>query len=454
MDEFTTASTETVASDVSGNSADTTAASGITDAGEATAVTQNPDISSVNDAEAPGSQIDAGWEFGGEEQAEQAFPEDDSDIDGLTSDPALDPERTPKLVENLRNLRKEFRELDKRYRAERSQYASLDQYGGLETVLAQAQFAQRLFNPSAEAGGIAGVLNDLYTNAQPVYAEIFNDLLKNDPQYALQHLQSIGAIPAQSEQAYSATAIDPDTLSALPENLQRVAKTMSPEDVAEFNELLTPEAQAGFLKRIDKLNQLDATQRQQIEQQRAVQVNAAYEAGQKAVKELGEQCTNAHLAQFRKWSPFGPENAADNEQLYASVMQGAFADLLADQKWAQMHADATAMIEKAPLRRLNNEVFAADNDERRARGMVAQLNTRLGQLIKERVTKLDSVFRDARAYREQQRSQAPNRTEFSGQSTQVQSNKVNSLDKNGRISDRYVSDLTQRIEQQLAGGGR
>lgn len=441
MEDNFSASTESAAPADSGvdTTSQTTSASGT---GEGQQVAQStPAIPDANTQESTDDQIDAGWQYGEEEKAEAALPDDDSDIESMIQEPGVDPDKVPGVVTALRSAREQVRDLTRQLAQAKSAQPATD------FSPQQIEVANKLFNATPENGGIVDVMNTLHQTASPLYAQIVDDVIGADPGYALRKLQEMGAIPdVQAQPQYGPTDIDPETMASLPPNLQAVAKAMTGEDAAEFNELLTPEAQAGFLNRLDRLNRMEGAQRQQAEAQWTQKVESAREQGQQSLQSLGEQYEKAHYSQLAKWSPFGPEDAAGNSQIYDSVVQGAFKELLSDTKFAQMRDDAVKMLSNAPIRRLQNEGMYADQDERQARQMAAQFNAKLGHLIKARVDKLDSVFRDARAYRETQRQNAPNRTEIPGQSTQISNgNGVKPLDNKGRISDQYIQDLTQRL---------
>jgi hypothetical protein len=62
------------------------------------------------------------------------------------------------------------------------------------------------------------------------------------------------------------------------------------------------------------------------------------------------------------------------------VMEGAMANVLRDQKFAQMYTDAEQLLKNAPLRALQGERIAASQDERRGRALAMQFNARLRQV--------------------------------------------------------------------------
>src|SRR5262249_54068948 len=98
------------------------------------------------------------------------------------------------------------------------------------------------------------------------------------------------------------------------------------------------------------------------------------------------------------------------------------------------------------LRKLNNEHFAASADERDAKAAAMRYNARLGQVIRGMVQSLDSVFRDARAYRDSQRSQIPQRTEISGVSSKAGANGAPpTLTKDGKVSGQWLDHMISRL---------
>jgi hypothetical protein len=444
MDDFSTASTETSTPDVSSSQATDVAAASNTGAGEQTAATQVPQADATAPAAADNG-INVGWTLDDEAEVEpNAIPEDDSDLDALQQDPALDPARTPGLVSAIKQARTENRNLSRELAQLKQQSTAFDEYGGFEGVKEGLNLVNQLFMATPENGGTVPVLSTLYQQAFPVYEQLVGDVARSNPDYVIAQLQQLGHLPAQLSQQPSAS-LDTETLSTIPEHLRDVAKSL-PANVMEDLLLQPEEVRDWTLERERKLQEMDANQRQASEQQWNQQVTAAKQQGYEAVANLSKQYEDAHYAQLAKWNPFGPENSESNTRLYKSMVEGAMADLLGDQKFAQMYQDAQGLLSAAPMRKLRNEGAYASQDEMKARGMAAQFNTRLGQMIRARVKEMDSVFKDARAFREQQRQNAPNRTEISGMSTQISGNgKVNALDGKGKISDQYIQSLVERL---------
>lgn len=221
-----------------------------------------------------------------------------------------------------------------------------------------------------------------------------------------------------------------------------------PQSARDELDLMSESARNHFLEREHRLDQLDATQRQQAEQQWNQQVTQAQSAGREAVQALSTQYETAHYRELGKWQPFGPDAKEDNEQIYGSVVEGAFAEILRDKQYAQMYQDAQELLVNAPLRRLAGEKLAADADERKARQYAAQFNTRLGQVMAARVKKLDGVFKDARAYRELQRNNSTGRTEISGNSLQASAGGPSTLTADGKLNPAYIDNLANLLSDQ------
>src|SRR5262245_13722737 len=87
-----------------------------------------------NVPEATQDEFSAGWTFDDQPEEQSAIPENDDDIQGLTTDPNLDQKQVPKLVADLRGARAEARQSRGELRQLREQVAKLEQYGGLEGV--------------------------------------------------------------------------------------------------------------------------------------------------------------------------------------------------------------------------------------------------------------------------------------------------------------------------------
>jgi len=254
-------------------------------------------------------------------------------------------------------------------------------------------------------------------------------------------LQQMGKLPS-TQAATGAWQLTADDWARIPQELREIANQVPINQLIEWVDKGTDESLVYNLQREAKLNQLDATQRQQAETAYRQARQEAETQGSQAVDELTGQYEKAHLAQLSKWQPFGPEAGEQNQQLYRSILEGAHATLLADPQWHKLYEDSVSKLQNAPMRKLNNEHFAAGADERDARAAAMRYNARLGQVMRGMISNLDSVFRDARAYREQQRQQIPNRTEITGQSsTAVNGSGIPTLTENGRLSPQYIDSL-------------
>lgn len=438
MDDFNSASTDSVATTDSGFEP-TAAASGDVAGTDDTSghVSETATAESTTDA-----SIDAGWTWDDDDVAPTSdeHEDTDSDIDELAQDPALDPAKVPGLVQALRSARTAERERAKALKGYESQ---LEAYGGVEGALQSLGLVNSLF--SGEPQGTTEFLTALYDNAQPAYESLVTDAIRYNPEYAISQLQQMGRLPAELGSMQTApTSLDAETLAAIPEHLRETAKNL-PASVIDDLLLQTEEVRNYHLEREMRMQQLDMAQRQQVEQQYQQQYQQAYEGGQRAVQEVTGQYEQAHYSVLAKWQPYGPgeENASKNQQVYGEVMEGAMATVLSDKKFAQMYADAAQLIANAPMRRLQGERIAGDQDERRGRQLAAQFNTRLGQVLRERVRERNEVYKGYRAYL-QMSGQMPNRKEIAG-STVTTGATRGALGPDGKASPEFLEQLASQI---------
>lgn len=398
-----------------------------------------PPTADPNVSAAPESQQDTGSILD-EEPEELVLPEGDEDIQELLKDPTLDPQAAPGLVNALRSARAAAVEHRKEAVELRKQIAQLEAYGGLEGVnKTMGLVSDLLTNPEQ---GIGSFLNTLYDTAYPSYEQLVKNVIAQNADYALEQLQEAGKLPPTQ----SAGQLTAEDWARIPEELRDAARQVPVNQLIEWLDKGTDETLLYNLNREAKLQQLDGTQRQQAEQQWREKSQEAQRQGQELVNSLAAQHEQALYTKLEKWKPLGPDNEPQNQVIHKMAWQGALADLLADPKFAQMHADAGELLRNAPLRRLQNESFAADQDERKARQYAAQMSTRLGQVLRERVQLLDGVFRDARAYRETQRSEIPQRTEISGMSSTAGANGgPPMLTKDGKVNPAWAETMTARL---------
>lgn len=452
-------STDVSAPDTSASSDVATATSSAGAATE-TATANTPDSPATNVPDAPAPEIDAGWTLEGDEpQAEDvAIPEDDSDIPEQ-----LDPREAEKVqgvVGALRNARQHARELAKEVKQFRQTVQALDTYGGPEAAQQTLSLVHGFLNPQPdEAGNVdestVPFLESIYSASAGRYARLVSDVAENHADYLIEKLQEMGKLPADLGQSSQAGSIDADALAQIPQQLQEAYKALPAALRAEYD-AMAPEARDALLARDQKLLDIDTAQRQVREQQQQQAYQTAVQKGQDQAQSVLTSFEQAHYAQLQKWSPYGPDQPQLNEAEYTSIVEGSFAQLLKDQKFATMFQDATDLLRNAPLKALRGEQFAAQQDERKARGIAAQINTRLGQMISAQVKAKDQIFRDARAWREQQRTSSPQRREIPGQMggmMQQQNRNPNALDSSGRVTDEYKRVLTRDLEDRLRAGG-
>jgi hypothetical protein len=435
MDE-TTATPEAPAS-ASTNDVGATGASGI----DATQGQQQADQTQTQTApESAQEEFSAGWSWDDQPEQESAIPESDDDLQGMLNDPKLDQERVPGLVEAIQKARAEARQNFKEAKQLREQVAKLDEFGGVEAVSGTMPLVNNLIHNPAE--GSLQFLHALSTQAEPSYRQILDDLIKHESEYLVAGLQQSGKLPDVQQ---SAAVLTDEDWARIPKELQDVAKQVPVNQLIEWLDKGTDESLAFHLKTQKELGELKGAQRQQAEQQWRTAVQQAETSGAQAVDTLTDQYEKAHYAQLQKWQPFGPQANEQNQWIYRSILEGAHATLLGEKQWEQLYQDAVSKLQQAPLRRLRNDHLGADADEREARGMAARYNTRLGQVMKGMIQSLDSVFKDARAYRETQRQNVPNRTEIPGKSsTAASQNGAQRLTADGKLSDAYMDDLMSR----------
>lgn len=442
MDDLNlTASTEQSAPTDSGAEAPIAAAS---DVGAGMDTSGSPSDAVTSAPATEDASIDAGWswEDEGEEPASSDAENPDGDIEALTQDPALDQAKVPGLVQALRSARQAERERAKELKGIQETLAKFEDYGGIEGATEALGLVNRLIAGGQE--GTTEFLQGLYDAAQPAYVQLVTDAIRYNPDYAIKQLQAMGKLPA--ELATNAGApVDDDTLSAIPEHLRETAKAMPPQVLQDLL-LQTDDVRDFHLERQRRLNELEAGQREAAEKGWQQQWQTATQEGQKLVEQISTQYEQAHYAQLAKWQPYGPgpENETKNQQVYGEIVEGAMSQILGDPKFAQLYRDAAQLMANAPLRRLQGEKLAAQQDEQRARGMAAQFNTRLGQILRERVKERNEVYKGYRAYMEMQRGAAPQRREIAG-STMINSNGTSALGPDGKASPAFLESLAAQI---------
>lgn len=436
MEDFTSASMDSVATADSGYESPVTSASD--DVAGTDTSGQAPE--SVNAGSATEESIDAGWSWDDDDAAPTSDEQTDEDIEALTQDPGLDQAKVPGLVQALRSARTAERE---RAKALKQYETQLEAYGGVEGAVQSLGLVNSLL--SGEPDGTTQFLTALYDNAQPAYERLVTDAIQYNPDYAIAQLQQMGRLPADFDSmSQASSSLDAETLAGIPAHLHETAKSL-PASVMEDLLLQTEEVRNYHLEREMRMQQLDNAQRQQAEQQYQQAYQQAHQTGQQQVMNVTQQYEKAHYDQLAKWQPFGPgeENAQQNQMVYGMVMEGAMAKVLGDPKFAQMYADAAQLLQNAPLRNLQGERIAASQDERRGRAMAAQFNARLGQVLREQVKGLNEVFKGYRAY-QQMSGQMPNRREIPG-STVGAGQTRGALGPDGKASSEFLESLAAQI---------
>lgn len=441
-DELSSASTggASTPSDVGGSSA--TAG----DAGQSTTQPSAPQTPPTPETPAA-PDFDAGWSLDEDAAETPLVPDTDDDIPSMLTDPALDQQRVPGVVQALKTARGAVRERDATIKQLQSQIAQFQQFGGVDGVnqLLALGVGNLMSNPQQ---GAAEFVNQIGEQSMPALQGLADVLVQQEHEYLVRALQRAGKLPEAPQSRPG--SYDAEILSALPEHLKDVYKNADPEMRDELD-LMSDARRNAFLQREHDFSQLQQGQRQQAERAWKAQVQQAEQAGVKAFEDLSSQLERANVAQLSKWQPLGPDDAQGNQDLYSMVQEWAFSRLLSKEyeggKWATLYRDAQHEMTGAPLRRLDNEGYAADTDERSARGKAAQFNARLGQVMKGMVRKLDSAFRDARAYRDGQRKTIPQRTEIAGgSSSATNGNGISPIDpKTGKTNPAWYRDMLQTL---------
>jgi len=380
-------------------------------------------------------ELSAGWTFDEQPEQQSAIPDGDDDLQGMMADPNLDQAKVPGLVEAIKSARAEARQFKAEIKQLREQSAAFEQYGGFEGIQQTLGIVNGLLH-SPETGALQ-FLQAVAQDAQPAYWAMIENLAQHAPDNLIAALQHVGKLPAQ-QTATSAGQLTAEDWQRIPQELRGIANQVPINQLVEWLDKGTDESLIYNLQREAKLNQLDTTQRQQAEQAYRTARQEAETQGSQAVEQLTDQYEKAHLAQLAKWQPFGPEAGEQNQQLYRSILEGAHATLLADPQWHKVYEDTVNKLQNAPMRKLNNEHFAAGADERDARAAAMRYNARLGQVMRSQIQMLDSVFRDARAYRESQRSQIPQRTEISGMGSAAGANGAPPTLLNGKTNPAWL----------------
>ncbi len=437
MSDFTDASMDSVATADSGYNEPVTSA-GDDVAGMDTS-SEAPGLATADSTTDDGISVD--WSWDDDDAAPTSDEEETEDYEALAQDPSLDQTKVPGLVQALRSARTAERE---RTKALRQYETQLEAYGGVEGALESLQLVNTLF--SGEPQGTTQFLTALYDNAQPAYEQLVTDAISYNPDYAIAQLQQMGRLPADLASAITpSNSLDAETLSDIPEHLRETAKNL-PSSVMDDLLLQTEEVRNYHLEREMRMQQLDMAQRQQVEQQYQAAFQQAQQTGYQQVVGLTQQYEKAHYDQLAKWQPYGPgeENSTKNQAVYGMVMEGAMANVLRDQKFAQMYTDAEQLLKNAPLRALQGERIAASQDERRGRALAMQFNARLGQVLREQVRELNEVYKGYRAY-QQMSGQMPNRREIPGSTVSSGSNR-GALGPDGKASNEFLEQLAAQIK--------
>lgn len=396
-------------------------------------------------------QLSAGWSLEDEPEAEQSLiPEDDSDLPETLQ--GIDQQRVEGLVNALRSARREAREQSKAAKSAAQLQQQLEQYGGYEGVQQVVGFVNTLFEPTDEQGqplaepSTVPFLNQLWQASQERYTRLVTDVVSTHPNEVIQMLQQAGKLPTELSPQPGAGQIDDEVYQALPQHLKDIYRNLPPSLREEYD-LMKDEARNAILQEKYELHQVREAQQQAQQQQWQEKYQAAQTEGIQAADNLVRQYEQAHYQALTKWQPFGPDHEQGNQRVYRAAVEGAFSETLSNPENARLYSAAQQMLREAPLLRLQGENARADQYVRRANEIARTFNARLGQNLRNFIKEQDQVYRDARAWRELQRQQNPQRTEIPGQgaASSARSNGTSALNEKGELS----SDFKRRLAESL-----
>lgn len=320
----------------------------------------------------------------------------------------------------------------------------LQAYGGVEGAVGTLRVVDQLVGATPE--GVTQFLQTIFDSAQPAYTQLVDQVITYNAEYAIQHLQSIGRLPADLDPMSAPppvqSHIEPEVLEAIPEHLRDIALKL-PAEMQEDLNLMADAVRNQTLQDKKELYDMRAFQQQQQEHAQQTAYQQALQSGYEQRDQLLTQMESGHLKVLEKWQPWGPDATKENTMLYESLMEGAMRTVLQDTKFAQMYQDFNNLVTQAPLKELEGNKMAAEAATRQARALAAQFNARYSQELQQRVSSMDKVFR---GYRGSQNGQAsmPDRREVRG-STISDGKKVSAIGPDGQATDEFLSSLAAKI---------
>lgn len=374
-----------------------------------------------------------------EPAAETAAPVDPLDDPGWSLD-SLD---KPNLVDGVDSPATDLP--DAASAASNDILAPLEQFGGIEGAVGTLQIVDQLI--SATPDGVTSFLQTMYDSAQPAYAQLVEQVVAYNPEFAIQQLQASGHLPATFDSMMAPppeiSSIEPEVLESIPEHLREIAMKL-PAEMQEDLNLMTDAVRNQTLSDKKELADMRAYQQQQTQAAEQARHEQAVQAGFEQREALLSQLEAGHMKVLEKWQPWGPEAKDDNQMLYESLMEGAMSTVLKDPKFAQMYRDFNTLITEAPMKALTGNKLAAEAATRQARGLAAQFNTQYSRVLQSRVAKFDQVFRSSRGTQNNQAS-TPERKEVRG-STISDGRKVSAIGPDGQATDEFLSSLAALIK--------
>jgi hypothetical protein len=384
--------------------------------------------------------LDLGWsldlEEGASPEAQAAeLPETDDDLQPPDGGQLPTVEQ---LVSSVRFAREQAREAKRQLRELRAQSET-----SAAVPEGAADLRQAFLYDADGQPGTPAFLQQLYDMSPARYSQAVDAIVEHHADYVLGKLQEKGLVPADAQPQPASAEVDADVLAEIPEALRETFKALPPS-VREELALMSPEARDYNLEREARLQQLDAAQQRQAREAWDAKVQSAARQGQTDIEQLAGQYQKAIDAQLAKFTPYGPDDPR-NAEVWGEMKEGAWAAVLADPKFLQMHADTIRLLSNSHLRALNGEAAQAEDDRRKARDYALQLNTRFGQVLGARLKARNEVYRKARLYDEMTAQGGPSRKEIPGPGAHGPSSgpRISPV-QNGRLTSEYLDDLARR----------
>lgn len=269
----------------------------------------------------------------------------------------------------------------------------LEKYGDLDWITEKLELLENVTEPSGS--GIVAVLQWLKAHFPEARERLRNlDVADNPPlSYAQSKLLLFG--PEPESEPVERPYLSLDLASAIPPSLHPVARTVPEVVLREW-------AEAGFDGLTFQLQQYGEIQRQWREMNERANAELgrsfaqAHADGLAQLKARNERDIKAHGAVLEKWQPGGTDEEL-NSLVRNMVFACALNELLSDPQWSAVSEHVMFYLTTGPTYRVCGAFMKADENERTAREYSARFNSKLGQVMKATIGKLDPVFKAARS---------------------------------------------------------